>query len=176
MSSRKPTVRTWVQVSPNRSSFCSRRVQRMARACLAVTVVIASSGLALGLGETCVEEHSLMQQKLKEAEAPKAPISFLQTWQLTNGHSASHSSHSPESLGQLTEGLKKMAKSRKEGSTLDASSSGALDGIQRQMARIKNDTLDDHNTAIQQLNTLYEAITSCKAPRLQSHRVPRISS
>lgn len=134
----------------------------MARACLAA--VIASSGLALGLGETCVEEHSLMQQKLKEAEAPKAPISFLQTWQLTNGHSASHRSHSPESLGQLTEGLKKMAKSRKEGSTLDESSSGALDGIQRQMARIKNDTLDDHNTAIQQLNTLYEAITSCKAP------------
>ena len=131
----------------------------MARACLAVVI---ASGLALGLGDTCVEEHSLMQQRM-DAEAPKFPVSFLQTWQLANGHPAS-SSHSPESLGELTQGLKKMAKSRKEGSKLDESSSGALDGIQKQMDKIKRDTLDDHNTAIKQLNALYVAMTSCQAP------------
>lgn len=99
-------------------------------------------------------------QRRMDAEAP---ISFLQTWQLTNGHPAS-SSHSPESLGELTQGLKKMAKSRQQGSKLDESSSGALDGIQKQMDKIKKDTLDDHNTAIKQLNALYDAITSCQAP------------
>ena len=154
-------LRAWVQVlpTPNLASFFNRVVQRMARACLAVVI---ASGLALGLGNTCVEEHSLMQQRM-DAEAPKFPVSFLQTWQLANGHPAS-GSHSPESLGELTQGLKKMAKSRKEGSKLDESSSGALDGIQKQMDKIKRDTLDDHNTAIKQLNALYVAMTSCQAP------------
>ncbi|CAE6909963.1 unnamed protein product [Symbiodinium sp. CCMP2592] len=131
----------------------------MARACLAA--VIAFSSLAFGLGETCVEEHSLMQQKLAQTEARKAAVSFVQTWQLTTGHPGSHS---PESLGELTEGLKKMAKGRKHGSKLDESSSGALEGIQKQMGKIKKDTLDDHHTAIKQLNALYDAITSCEAP------------
>ncbi|CAE7707664.1 unnamed protein product [Symbiodinium sp. CCMP2456] len=147
-------LRTWAQVlpTPNRPSISGRKVvQRMARACLAV--VIASGGLAFGLGETCVEENSLMQQKLKAPEDAKAPFSFLQT--------ASESSHSPESLGELTEGLKKMAK---KGSKLDESPSGALDGIRKQMDKIKKDTLDDHHTAIKQLNALYDAITSCMAP------------
>jgi len=134
----------------------------MARACLAA--VMAFSVLAFGLGETYVEEHSLMQQKLKETEARKAAVSFVQTWQVTAGHPGSQSSHSPESLGELTEGLKKMAKGRKHGSKLDESSSGALDGIQKQMDKIKKDTLDDHHTAIKQLNALYDAITSCEAP------------